>query len=324
MSDMSETLVQPFRRLLADSAPPSLLRAVEAGADHQTIWDAIEESGFLDAMVPEDKGGSGLTLDDVFPLVAATGEYVLPVPFAETMVARALLADVSDQIPSGALIVLAAPSSVIPLVRAASHALQSNGDRLELVAITEPGFDAFGTLGGQMHGEIVLTAKQSRIDLALPAAALKEEKMAGAMHRILDMTLQYVGQRHQFGRPLSKFQAIQQQMAVMAELVTSAHIAARIAMSGTQFETVRVAMAKCHVSQASHQIVAIAHAVHGAIGVTQEYDLQLYTRRIKEWQLAFGSEDHWARRLGQARLAKRYENSADFVRIELSERTSER
>jgi acyl-CoA dehydrogenase len=78
-------------------------------------------------------------------------------------------------------------------------------------------------------------------------------------------------------------------------------------------------MAKTRSSEASRDVVAIAHAVHGAIGVTEEYDLQLLTRRLKEWQLAFGSESYWAGMLGAARRSASEQSSADFVRQALSE-----
>jgi acyl-CoA dehydrogenase len=139
------------------------------------------------------------------------------------------------------------------------------------------------------------------------------------MTRLLDMSVRYADERQQFGRSLGKFQAIQHQLAVMAEHVASANVAARIGMSGACFDDLRVAVAKARTSEAAHQVCAIAHAVHGAIGVTEEYDLQLYTRRLKQWQLAFGTESFWAKRLGEARLAAPPGTSVDFVRHNLQE-----
>ena len=51
------------------------------------------------------------------------------------------------------------------------------------------------------------------------------------------------------------------------------------------------------------RVADIAHAVHGAIGVTEEFDLQLYTRRLREWRLAAGSESYWHERIGAEALA---------------------
>ena len=56
--------------------------------------------------------------------------------------------------------------------------------------------------------------------------------------------------------------------------------------------SIEVAMAKAWVSEASQRICATAHQCHGAIGFTKEYDLQLYTRRAKAQELAFGDSSY--------------------------------
>ena len=66
-------------------------------------------------------------------------------------------------------------------------------------------------------------------------------------------------------------------------------------------------------SEAVPQVANTAHALHGAIGVTEEYDLQLYTRRLHEWRMAHGSEAHWNVLIGQRVLAADV-SIVDFVR----------
>jgi alkylation response protein AidB-like acyl-CoA dehydrogenase len=61
-------------------------------------------------------------------------------------------------------------------------------------------------------------------------------------------------------------------------------------------------------------VASIAHAVHGAIGVTEEYDLQLFTRRLHEWRMAHGSEAHWNPIIGRSMLASGVPTMTDFVR----------
>jgi acyl-CoA dehydrogenase len=321
MSELNVMLIEPFRRLLADISSAEAVRAVERVRGVPPMWSDIIASGFLDALVSPEMGGAGLALQDVFPLVAATGEVVLPVPFAETMVARALFASNGVELPGDTAVVLAPPSAVIPLAAAATHALVPKDTRIVLVALDDVGADPFGAGGGTVAEDApeVLSIAAGSVDLSVFAAGLAAAKMAGAMARLLEMSVRYANERVQFGRPLGKFQAIQQQLAVMAEQVVSAKVAARIGMSGEHFDPVRVAMAKTRTSEASHMVVAIAHAVHGAIGVTEEYDLQLLTRRLKQWQLAFGSESHWAGRLGEARRSTRMETTADYIRLHLAE-----
>jgi hypothetical protein len=64
------------------------------------------------------------------------------------------------------------------------------------------------------------------------------------------------------------------------------------------------------------KIVAVSHAVHGAIGVTHEYDLQLYTRRLNEWARAGGGAMYWSQQLGKAILDSK-QTTLDFCRTEL-------
>src|SRR3546814_7183590 len=62
-------LLAPFERLLESACTPAVVRAIEAGGDAATLWDAIEASGFLDALVPEAQGGAGLALADMAPIL---------------------------------------------------------------------------------------------------------------------------------------------------------------------------------------------------------------------------------------------------------------
>ncbi|WP_423739669.1 acyl-CoA dehydrogenase family protein [Cupriavidus basilensis] len=133
-------------------------------------------------------------------------------------------------------------------------------------------------------------------------ACLHAVQLAGAMSHVFDMTLRYANDRQQFGRAIGKFQAIQHQVSVMAEHVTAARMAAQIACAGGGWrpDPLRAAIGKLNASEAVTPVAAIAHAVHGAIGITEEYDLQIYTRRLHAWRLADGSQTYWARVVGEA------------------------
>ena len=76
------------------------------------------------------------------------------------------------------------------------------------------------------------------------------------------------------------------------------------------------AMAKSRTSEAAALVASIAHALHGAIGITEEYDLQLLTRRLHEWRMADGSEGYWNAVLGGARLGDTA-HSVDWVRTQV-------
>lgn len=320
MSSENAILLDQFERLLADFVTPAQVRAIESGGDHAAIWSSLCETGFLDALVPETDGGAGLGLDDGYALIAALGAQAAPVPFAETMVARWILAKGGVQAPANAAIILAAPSTIQPHARIATHALHQNETAISLVEITPDGPDPFRLAGaGSVSiGQEIACFQAEEDSIRFAAAAVSAASMAGAMARILDMTLSYASERNQFGRPLGKFQAIQQQIAVMAEEVISAQVAARAAFSGETFDEGRVAVAKARANEAATAANAIAHAVHAAIGVTEEFDLQLYSRRLKQWQLAYGSEDYWSARLGRLRAGSGCETTADFIRDHLA------
>lgn len=132
-------------------------------------------------------------------------------------------------------------------------------------------------------------------------AALVAARMAGAIERMLELTIAHVTTRQQFGRPLAAFQAIQQQLAQFAEEAAAARLAAHIGLGGV-LSIARSAAAKLRCNEAAGFAAATAHQLHGAIGATAEYDLQLYSRALWRWQRAAGSSAEWATRLGEHRL----------------------
>ncbi|NBS67243.1 MAG: acyl-CoA dehydrogenase, partial [Betaproteobacteria bacterium] len=162
-------------------------------------------------------------------------------------------------------------------------------------------------------------------------------QMAGALRAVFERTLVWANEREQFGRPIGKFQAIQHQLAVLAEEAFAAQIAVQIAClpaatslgasghnaSGPEADThsrlavdgMRIAIAKARTSEAALQGAQIAHAIHGAIGFTREFDLQLFTRRLHAWRQAAGSESAWHKIVGESLLAPPGKPlSLDFIR----------
>jgi hypothetical protein len=137
------------------------------------------------------------------------------------------------------------------------------------------------------------------------AAAVAAGQMAGAMERVQEMTLEYVSTRRQFGREIAKFQAIQHQVAVMAEEVMAARMAAQLAFAGPPLAITptRAAVAKTRAGQAAQVVSAIAHGLHGAIGISHEYPLHQLTGRLHRWRRMHGGEGYWARRLGREALS---------------------
>jgi acyl-CoA dehydrogenase len=128
--------------------------------------------------------------------------------------------------------------------------------------------------------------------------------MAGALETVLELSLRHAGERHQFGRPISRFQAIQQQLALLAGEVAAANIAVEAAveaaeLAGTVVDAAfEVAAAKVRVGEAAGRATRIAHQVHGAIGFTERHSLRNFTLRLWSWRGEFGVESEWASHLG--------------------------
>jgi acyl-CoA dehydrogenase len=301
-------LVEPFERLLASASAPAAVRAIESGACAHDLWDEIAASGFLDALVDESAGGASLAPVDVEPLFEQVGTHAVPLPVAETMVARALLAKAGITAPEGPIVLVTSIAQPVPCGMLASHALVDNGHNIVLSEMSALVPESFGV----HHGLSALITAPKLSDVSLPrpadglrplAAAVRAALIAGAAARLTVMTANYANERSQFGKPIGRQQAVQHMLAVMAEDMIACRIAAQLGLSsGLNVPATVAAAAKTTTSAAAARIAATAHAVHGAIGISEEYDLQLLTRRLHEWRLADGSEGYWATILGQSRL----------------------
>ena len=96
-------------------------------------------------------------------------------------------------------------------------------------------------------------------------------------------TVEYARTRVQFGKPIASFQAIQQQLAVLAGHTAAAGIAADAAIADLENPSGAgrsAAAAKVRCGEAAGAAASIAHQVHGAIGITKEHSLHFATRRL--------------------------------------------
>ena len=268
-------------------------RALAWSDDH---WQAVTALGLPTLLVPEAQGGAGATLAEGAAAVEALGALGDPSPAADTAVLGWLLARQGADAPDGPL-VLAEPGSRVPWPENASAvdpagnaAAPPDGQR----SILLNGVPASPALPGSTGG--IAPFRQAM-------AAARAVQIAGAAGAALEMTLDYVRERRQFGRPLARFQAVQQHIAVAAAEVAAAAQIARAAFGtldrgldgGGPFLT---AAAKIATGRAGTLAAKAAHQFHGAMGYTAEYPLHRLTRAIWQWREDFGNEDWWSRRLG--------------------------
>lgn len=326
---MDDLPANALEQLLQDQCTPQLVRAVEAGQPVRELWARLEESGFADALVPESAGGAGLVLTDAFPLLALCGSFAVPAPFAQTLLARALLARAGLDRPRGsiALACVAARQSGaircanVPCGRVAHWVLAC----VEGATVLLPAAQAQRTAGVfpldaslQWSEEGITQARRvaGSHDLEALQACAAAAQLSGALMNVFHRTLRYANERQQFGRPIGRFQAIQHQLSVMAEHVFAARMAAQIGCHGTGVtpDRLRVAVAKARASEAALEVAALAHSIHGAIGFTAEFDLQLYTRRLHAWRQQAGSESYWHAVLGELLVDRHDGPTLDLIR----------
>lgn len=311
---MEDLLRDSITALFTDrSTPAAVRRADERGLDRD-LWKQVAEGGFDLALVPDASGGSGLTLREVTAVLEACGRHAAPIPLGEAMLARGYAAACGVQIPEG--IVTAAMAriegdavlcSAVPWGRGAEWVLAAAGAQAFVMPAARAKCGAHEGLHGAGECDMSWRSADAQARLDSPdadwhatGAALRTAQIAGGLDAVLDLTLRYAGERVQFGRPLAKFQALQQQIAVLAEDTFASRMAAATACDSGAATPLpsRAAAGKVVASEAASRACAIAHAVHGAMGIAEEHDLQLFTRRLLAWRMQYGSESYWARRAG--------------------------
>jgi acyl-CoA dehydrogenase len=311
------------------------------------LWAALAEAGLTGVGLPEEAGGSGGELADAVAIVATLARGAAAVPVAELiLVAGPVLVAADLDLPSpeqpttfavadavtvhpvddgdgpgrftltGAVtdIAWAGVASHVAVLAPAPAGIE--GSVLALVDASRlPATDAFN-LAGEPRGSLVLDEAPASGALLTEAQAgevraryalARAVQLAAALEQVLAWTVQYAGERHQFGRPLGKFQAIQMELAEMAGEVTAVTALTDAAVQsldrGSPDLVLAAAAAKVRAGAAVEVVARLAHQVHGAIGFTQEHKLHHLTRRLWSWRDEAGSDLAWARVLGAGLLA---------------------
>ncbi|MEY2659042.1 MAG: hypothetical protein RLZZ123_214 [Pseudomonadota bacterium] len=316
--------------LLKDRCSAAEVRHIEATPGERGLWQALEESGFANALLPEEAEGAALPLAQAFELWELCGRYALPLPLPETQWARALLhASGVQSVPAGPIGLglgwrpdpcEQSHIAEVSAGRGCDHVLIGGPEGLRLLPVAQARIQPHGLaldarMGWRDSDWAATPLWPYPTDLTLAQALLAAAQLSGAMMAVFEQTLDYANQRQQFGKPIGKFQAIQHNLSLLAEEVFAARMAVQMACEGqgARLSTQRIAVAKARTSLAAQKVTALAHGLHGAIGFTHEFDLQLRTRRLHAWRLCAGAESHWQQRLG-ADLLARHDQTLDFLR----------
>lgn len=342
MQDSSESIVvETTRRIFADLADPQTVNAAKDDAWKASLWQALEEAGLTLAWVPEEAGGTGASVADAFDIARISGQYAVPVALGETLLAGWTLAKAGQQCPAGPMTVAAmrdGPAITIDgsdRLNGRAKYVAFARDAAQIVVFAER--DGKSMIAGVSPADCKLVDRPTdmggdRVDLSfentparfvapapadcdlaalrLLGAALRASQMTGALESMLQISTEYASERVAFGRTISKFQAVQHNLAnlgteVAAALTASGSAAETLENSADNAEAIffEVASAKIRVGEAVDKGAAIAHQVHGAIGFTAEHILQRFSRRTWGWRDDFGSESVWAKDLGEVVIA---------------------
>ncbi|WP_409333078.1 acyl-CoA dehydrogenase family protein [Trujillonella humicola] len=337
MASEQDLLVETVRDILGSFEP--FVLTPERPWD-EGLWSALAEAGLTGVGVDEDAGGSGGELADVVAIVRTLAAGAAAVPVAEQLLvaAPALLAadldlpspeepltftvapDLSAVPDGGGRVRLAGTATCVPWTGVATSVvvLAGTAEAPVLALVHADGLPVVpaANLAGEPRGTITfdatpavgatLTAEQADAFRARYALA-RSVQIAAALEQVLTWTVEYAGERQQFGRPLAKFQAIQMQLAQMAGEVTAVTAIVDAAVQGLDRGAAELpllaAAAKVRAGAAVEVVARLAQQVHGAIGFTQEHKLHHLTRRCWSWRDEAGGEATWAPVLGAGLVA---------------------
>ncbi|MDE2379500.1 acyl-CoA dehydrogenase family protein [Bradyrhizobium sp.] len=337
MAESDNIVVETAEKIFSDLADPQTINHDKKGAWKAPLWQALSEAGLPLSWVPEDCGGSGASLADGFALLNAAGRFAVAVPLAETMLAGWLLAQAKIASPDGEMTVapaspkdritlhpdgsLSGRARSVPFAKAAKHfavLAQGNGGlsialvdaaRARIEAGLNVGYDNSDTVTFDKVQPITTKPAPKGFDqntLMLMGCVARSLQIAGSLESMLDISVRYSNERVAFEKKISKFQAVQHNLARLAgesAAALAAATSAADAIANAKFfdEAIflEAAAAKIRCAEAAEKGGAIAHQVHGAIGFTMEHILHRYSLRALAWRDDFGSESHWAVELGR-------------------------
>lgn len=338
---VDELLVDSAEHLFRSTCDFDTVQAAEAAGWAPTVWDAVAGAGFAWIGLPESAGGSGGSLLDAAEVLRIAGAHAAPIPLAETAVLGGwLLAVAGLALPEGPVsVVPCVDGDTLSASTTAGGAVVLNGvaqrvpwaARADLIAAVLPVDDADVVVAvdpadveiepaTNVAGEPRPTVRCDRVTVPAERVAVVEDAtvpdqlrlrgalsrtmlMAGALESMSRLTVDYTEQRQQFGRPVARFQAVQQHLVWGAQDAAIAKMGAQVAAGratdgvlGARFE---IASARTIAQDCASTATRWAHQAHGAMGMTQEYALHHLSRRLWAWRHEYASPGEWPIAVGQ-------------------------
>ncbi|WP_128377730.1 acyl-CoA dehydrogenase family protein [Streptomyces cavernae] len=293
--------------MLTAAGTPSVVRSWSAGdrAPGRALWSRLADAGLFALAVPETYEGVGPLPVELAAAFVELGRHTVPGPLVEMVAACALLAGLSDPGPAKRLLPGVVSGETMVTVGApyaldgdaADLVLTVEGERLRLTSAAQEGpprerpgarssLDPARRLtlpssGGELLSGTPAPEAFTYARLTTAAQAL------GVGLALLDRTVAYVGQRHQFGVPVGSFQAVKHQLA---EAMVGLEFARPLVFgAAVTLDPVDVAAAKVAACEAAYAAARTALQLHGAIGYTAECDLSLWLTKARALRTAWGS-----------------------------------
>ncbi len=306
LDDEQRSFASAIDALLTGADTPAVTRAWGDGdsAAGLALWGRLAELGIPALSVPEEAGGIGAGPLDLAVAFELLGRHGVPGPWIESVaLAPALLAGTPHQgllpeLAEGTARVSVAVPGVAPYALdadAATHVFHASpaglaaaevGGALESV---DPSRRLFAVTAGPAT-PLADGALARALDLAALATAAAQ---VGAADRMLRTSVEYVGQRRQFGRVIGEYQAVKHRLADVKVALDFArplvHGAALELADGAPTAARAVSAAKVFACQAAHRAGRAALQVHGAIGYTRECDLSIWLLRSRALYGAWGT-----------------------------------
>ncbi|HUG83248.1 MAG TPA: acyl-CoA dehydrogenase family protein [Euzebya sp.] len=323
----AKDLAAGAREFLTGEYPTAYVREVWAaeGPRDPKKWAHLAETGFVSVAIPEAHGGLGMGDVEMALLLEEAGRANLTEPLLETgAVAAPVIAEVaSDAVKEEWLPRIAAGQAIISLqlggapavvdADVAAALLVEVDDALHLVPADRFTTTRLASLDQARRmfavevttgPETLLTAEADAVARAFDrAAAATASWLNGTGAKVLEMSVAYVKEREQFGRPVGSFQAVKHLLAETVLEVETSRAAAWYAAYAVQHDlpdrAEAVSVAKSFASDAERLANTNALQAHGGIGFTWEHDLHLWLKRGKALEGAYGTAS-WHR----ARIAE--------------------
>ncbi|RHW38400.1 acyl-CoA dehydrogenase [Lysinibacillus yapensis] len=345
MSEMKEMILEVVEKMFKKTVDKETVDLAENGHWAESVWQILKDNEILNVAVSESAGGAGGDIDDLLSLYQLVGKYAVPIPFTETTLSNYILESYQlaisndsityclpqtslvmndDQTISGTLINVPWARHVKEIL---AFAHSSEGVFPVRLSLKEATIHPNTNLAGESRDTVTFNQSKSLQVQSTPLSddqlqdlntidtAAKNALMCGAIEKAFLLSVQFAKEREQFGRPIHRFQLVQQHLALLAgeQAIASSSLENMIAALLEGREQNEVAYTRIRLDEASRIVSTSAHQVHAAIGVTHEHSLHQYTRRLWSWREEGLTANHWKKVVANTLLTTPFDDLWSYL-----------